>query len=167
MFARRSFQWVAISNKLGRYQNVRELIARLYASFAECLPESISNEIKTDASTLLQSGAAFPELAHYFIPSSFDQIFLDEIDVIEVLPDLKEMLISPKETFSHEQLMRLEIKKRQQVALSEETESDVESLQLFDKELITNEDQFLYSNYNYLYWLVILLVIIVILLIIS
>ena len=167
IFVRRSFQWIAITNKLGRYQHMRELTARVLSSFMDGLTDSISNEIKTDASTLLQSNVQYPEIACYFTPSSFDQVFLDEIDVIEVQSDLKEMLLSPKETFSHDQIMKLEYKRKQQ-STSDDTESDPESFQVIDKNSETiDQIDFLRNTIACFYPFVFMLVTIVFLLIIS
>ena len=128
LFVRRTLQWVAIVAKLRRYKNRRFLIARAFSIFVQCTPEPIENEIRTDVSTLIQSGA-YPELSFYFTSSSFDQSFLDEIQVIDVQQDLTEMLLWPRENLRADQLQKLEIIRKSNLLGSGK---DIESLKYLE-----------------------------------
>ena len=165
LFVRRTLQWVAIVAKLRRYKNRRFLIARSFSIFVQCTPEPIANEIRTGVSTLIQSGI-YPELSFYFTPSSFDQTFLDEIEVIDVLPDLTEMLLWPHETLRADQLQKLE-NIRNQIQL--DAHKDIESLKYLEDptDKIIKKESSLETSVTCFYTLIVILIIIVVLIIIS
>ena len=161
LFVRRSLQWVAVVAKLRRYRNRRFLIARSFRMFVECTPESIANEIKTGASTLIQSGA-YPELSFYFTPGPFDQIFLDEIEVLDVLPDLTEMLLWPRESFRSDQLQKIEAKRNN-------SRNDIKSFKFLEdsSDKFINGASTLETSLTCFYSLIVILIIVVVLVIFS
>lgn len=110
-FIRRSFQWMQLCKKNGRYKNRRPMIARAMSVLAEDAPEVIRSEIYTCASTLIMSGL-MPELSQFFKSTgAFDQTFLDEIDVMELRDDLMDQLCSPVEKLRADQIRRIEAKR--------------------------------------------------------
>ena len=126
IYVRRTLQWISIVAKLRKYKNRRFLIARSFGIFATCTPASIAEEIKTDASTLIQTGA-HPELSYYFSAAQFDQTFLDEIEVLDVLPDLNEQLLWPKETLRSDQLQKMDALRN-----TPQPQRDAESLKILN-----------------------------------
>ena len=110
-FIRRSFQWMQLCKKNGRYKNRRPMITRAMSVLAEDAPEVIRSEIYTCASTLIMSGL-MPELSQFFKPTgAFDQTLLDEIDVMELRDDLMDQLCSPVEKLRPDQIRRIEAKR--------------------------------------------------------
>jgi hypothetical protein len=110
-FIRRTFQWMELCKKNGRYKNRRTVIAHAMYVLANGAPEIIRAEIYSCASTLIMSGL-MTELNQFFEPSgAYDQTLLDEIDVMELRDDVMEQLCSPVEKLRPDQIRRIEAKR--------------------------------------------------------
>lgn len=110
-FVRRTLQWTAIAIDSQTYHDYIYSIFHLMKILSQISPTNIKKEIEKDISTLLYN-KKFNQYSSFFNITTYDQEFLDEIQVIDFGNNIIQFLTAPKTKLGPEQAKELEYIKR-------------------------------------------------------